>query len=208
MNLFIIGQKWFGSQVLQLARDLGHDVAGVYVPGPRREDRLCHAAMRACVPVLSVGGAGRLEAGHLPAGLDLIVAAHAHVYLSSPVLAAARLGAVGYHPSLLPRHRGRDAVRWTIYMGDAIAGGTVFRVEERVDAGAALAQDWCFVRPDDTPTSLWKRDLAPMGLRLLRGVLGDPKVSIAAAKPQDESAATWEPAFDRTGLAGTRVTRE
>ena len=51
-------------------------------------------------------------------------------------LAAARLGGIGYHPSLLPRHRGIAAVEWTIREGDPIAGGTVYHLAERMDAGA------------------------------------------------------------------------
>jgi methionyl-tRNA formyltransferase len=32
-------------------------------------------------------------------------------------------------------------------------------------------QEWCFVYPDDDAGSLWKRELAPMGLRLIRRAL-------------------------------------
>ena len=84
----------------------------------------------------------------------MIVAAHAHTFIPASVRDRARHGAVAYHPSLLPRHRGRDAVRWAIHMGDAVAGGTVYRMVDRVDAGPILAQDWCWIRPGDTPADL------------------------------------------------------
>jgi len=41
--------------------------------------------------------------------------------------ARARVAAIGYHPSLLPLHRGRDALRWTIRDGDRVTGGSVYR---------------------------------------------------------------------------------
>ena len=54
-------------------------------------------------------------------------------------------GGIGYHPSLLPRHRGIAAVEWTILEGDPIAGGSVYHLADGWDAGAIAAQDWCFV---------------------------------------------------------------
>ena len=68
-------------------------------------------------------------------GTDLIVTAHSHARISKEALAAARLGGIGYHPSLLPRHRGIAAVEWTIREGDPIAGGTVYHLADRMDAG-------------------------------------------------------------------------
>jgi len=60
--------------------------------------------------------------------------------ISKEALAAAKLGGIGYHPSLLPRHRGIAAVEWTIREGDPIAGGTVYHLADRMDAGAIAAR--------------------------------------------------------------------
>lgn len=72
----------------------------------------------------------------------------------------------------------------------------------RADAGPIAAQDWCLVRPSDTPAEFWRRDLAPMGLRLFGRVLDDLAAGRVVAIHQDESLATWEPAFKRPSLAG------
>ena len=117
------------------------------------------------------------------------------------MLAATRLGGLSYHPSLLPIHRGRDAVAWTIRDRDRIAGGTVYWLDERIDAGPIAAQDWCFVRPDDTPSTLWRRELFPLGLRLIDQALGDLLTGRSQRRPQDEDLATWEPALIRPALA-------
>ena len=87
--------------------------------------------------------------------------------------AKARIAAIGYHPSLLPRHRGIAAVEWTMRARDPIAGGSVYHLSGGMDAGALAAQDWCFVYPDDDAASLWRRALATMGLRLLMKVVHD-----------------------------------
>ena len=196
MRVMLVGQKWLGSEVLALLLAKGHDVASVAVPAT---DRLHAAAVGAGVPV---GDPGRVLApSWVPPGVDLIVAAHAHCFISRDARRRTRLGAIGYHPSLLPRHRGRDAVRWTIHMRDQVAGGTVYWMNDRADGGPVAAQAWCHVRAEDTPDTLWRRELGPMGLRLLGTVLDDVAAGRLVKAPQDEALATWEPAFDRPAFA-------
>lgn len=196
MRLMLVGQKWLGAEALSLLLAKGHDVASVAAPAG---DRLHHAAVDAGVPVADPGRV--LAASWVPPGTELIVAAHSHAFITRDARRRARLGAIGYHPSLLPRHRGRDAVRWTIHMRDQVAGGTVYWMNERADGGPIAAQDWCHVQASDTPETLWRRELGPMGLRLLGAVLDDIAAGRLTRRPQDEALATWEPAFDRPALA-------
>ena len=111
-----------------------------------------------------------------------------------------KLGAVGYHPSLLPRHRGRDAVRWTVAMRDPVAGGSVYWLSDSVDGGDIAAQDWFLVPPKADASSLWRDHLFPIGLRLFRRVLSDLDSGTIVAIPQDEAVATWEPSWERQPL--------
>ena len=190
MRIFIAGSKWFGLEALRLCLREGFEVAGVIAP---LDSGLYREAAEAGIPVEILGG--RVKARHIPAGVDLILTAHCHAFITSGARAAAKLGALGYHPSLLPRHRGRDAVRWTIHMRDAIAGGTVFWLDDGADTGPIAAQEFCHVLPGDNAERLWRRDLAPMGIRLFDRVLLALRGGVAAASPQVEQAATWEPSF-------------
>lgn len=196
MRLMLVGQKWLGAEVLSMLLANGHDVAFVAAP---EADRLYAAAVAAGIPAADPGRV--LAAAWVPPGVELVVAAHAHCFISREARKRARLGAIGYHPSLLPRHRGRDAVRWTIHMRDQVAGGTVYWMTDRADAGPIAAQQWCHVREGDTPETLWRRELGPMGVRLLEVVVGDAAAGLLVKTPQDESLATWEPSFDRPALA-------
>jgi len=191
LKIVIVGQQWLGGQALQLCLQRGDDVAKALPPSVG--DRLHTAALQAGVPAEICPR--RVESGHIPPGTDLIVAAHAHAYVTAGARQAARHGALGYHPSLLPRHRGRDAVRWTLHMGDRIAGGTAYWMDDGVDTGPIAAQDWCWTRPGDTPQTLWRRELAPMGLRIFGAVLRELDAGRKPSQPQDETLATWEPAF-------------
>lgn len=89
-----------------------------------------------------------------------------------------------------------------LHMGDKVAGGTAYWLDDGADTGDIAAQDWCLVRPGDTAEDLWLRDLAPMGLELLSKVLGDLDRGVAVRKPQNSKLATWEPAFNPARLDG------
>jgi methionyl-tRNA formyltransferase len=205
MRLFIIGQKWLGAEVLKLAAAMGHQVAGACCPYWNGEgdgrDKLCQAAESAGVVTLATYCPQQICPRLMPEGIELIVLAHADWFIPAEIRAAAVHGAILFHPSLLPRHRGRDAIRWAIHMGEAVTGGTIFRLVDKGDAGPILAQEHCFIRPGDTAADLWRRELCPLALRLYRQVLADPLAALAAARPQDEALATWEPAFSRKPLA-------
>jgi methionyl-tRNA formyltransferase len=54
---------------------------------------------------------------------------------------SARLGTLGYHPTLLPKMRGRAALAWTIILACERTGGTLFWLDEGVDSGAIAAQE-------------------------------------------------------------------
>lgn len=191
MKIMLVGQKWLGAQVLGSLRKAGHEVTGVAAPSA--EDRLWSTAAQAGLATLEVGR--RLEAAHVPSGTDLIVCAHAHCFISDGARAASRLGAIGYHPSLLPLHRGRDAIEWAIRMRDRVTGGSVYWMDERADGGPVICQEFCFVRPNDNAEDLWRRDLGPMGVRLLEQAVGLIAQGGGQGTPQDESLHTWEPAL-------------
>lgn len=189
MRVALAGQRSFGAAALRAIVEAGHDVAQVFAP---LGDRLDWEARRLDIPT-----AERLVADALEPDLDLIVCAHAHVFVSERARSRTQLGGVGYHPSLLPRHRGRDAVRWTVHMGDPIAGGSVYWLANRIDGGPIAAADWCHVRPGTTASDLWRDQLFPMGVRLLTKVLADLDRGVIVRVAQDEACATWEPSWDR-----------
>ena len=194
MRITLVGSRHFGVTTLQMLREHGVDIVRVVVADA--EDRLAAAARAAGIEVVVQANPKLVAASEIAGGTDLIVTAHSHARIAKDALAASRLGGIGYHPSLLPRHRGIAAVEWTIREKDPIAGGTVYHLADRMDAGAIAAQDWCFVGKEETARQLWERALAPMGQKLLAEVIDYAKVHNALpAKPQDEQFATSAPAL-------------
>ena len=169
MNVTMVGSRYFGGLVFEALRKDGVHITRVVAPAA--DDRLALAAQQAGVPVHVLANPKIVPEDAIPEGTDLIVAAHTHARVSDGALARSRLGGVGYHPSLLPRHRGIAAVEWTILSGDPIAGGSVYHLADGWDKGAVAAQDWCFVAKGENARDLWERALAPMGLKLLTQVV-------------------------------------
>src|SRR5499427_4344718 len=169
MKITLAGSRYFGAAAFDLLRKQGADIVRVVVP--QADDRLAAAATAAAIEVFVLQDPKLVAADAIANGTDLIVSAHSHARVSSEALSRSRLGGIGYHPSLLPRHSGMAAVEWTIRCGDPIAGGSIYHLAERMDAGAVAAQDWCFVKKGETARELWERALAPMGLRLLGEVI-------------------------------------
>jgi methionyl-tRNA formyltransferase len=194
MRITLVGSRHFGVATLDMLRKRGVDVVGVVVADP--EDRLAAAARAAGIEVTVQANPKLVVASEIADGTDLIVTAHSHARVSKEALAVARLGGIGYHPSLLPRHRGLAAVEWTIREGDPIAGGSVYHLADRMDAGAIAAQEWCFVKKGETARELWERALAPLGQKLLGEVIDYAKThETLPAKPQDEQFATKAPSL-------------
>jgi methionyl-tRNA formyltransferase len=192
MKCTLVGSRYFGTMVLAALRKEEVPIAAVVVPAA--DDRLALAAQAAGLTVVVLENPKFVPGEAIPEGTDLIVAAHTHARISKEALARSRLGGIGYHPSLLPRHRGIAAIEWTILEGDPIAGGSVYHMADRWDAGAIAAQDWCFVGKGETARELWERALAPMGIRLLTKVVREAATSgVLPASPQDEKFATRAP---------------
>ena len=198
MRITLVGSRHFGVTTLNMLRERGVEIARVVVHDG--EDRLVGAAKAAGIEVVVQADPRLVTAAEIAPGTDLIVTAHSHARVSREALHASKLGGIGYHPSLLPRHRGLAAVEWTIKAGDPIAGGSIYHLADRMDAGAIAAQDWVFVRKGETARELWERALAPLGQKLLGEVIDYAKVHKSLpAKPQDEQFATKAP-----GLPGGR----
>jgi methionyl-tRNA formyltransferase len=198
MRITLVGSRHFGVTTLNMLRQRNVEIARVVVADA--DDRLAAAAKAADIEVVVQANPKLVVAGEIADRTDLIVTAHSHARISKEALASAKLGGIGYHPSLLPRHRGIAAVEWTIRERDPIAGGTVYHLADRMDAGAIAAQEWCFVKKDETARELWERALAPLGQKLLGEVVDYAKAHKSLpATPQNEQFATLAPNLPATG---------
>jgi glycine cleavage system regulatory protein len=193
MKCALVGSRFFAASVFEALRH-EEGIEFTSIVAPAADDRLALAARAAGIAVHVLENPKMVPGEAIAEGTDLIIAAHTHARVSDDALARSRLGGIGYHPSLLPRHRGIAAVEWTILEGDVIAGGSIYHLADGWDAGAIAAQDWCFVNKGETARELWERALAPMGIALLSKVVQIARVQGSVpANLQDSRFATRAP---------------
>ncbi|MGH7643534.1 MAG: methionyl-tRNA formyltransferase [Candidatus Dormibacteria bacterium] len=125
----------------------------------------------------------------------LVVAAYGQL-IPLAVLQSLGMGGVGVHPSLLPRHRGAAPVAAAILAGDARTGVTVFRMDQRLDAGPLLAQHAMPVPGSATTPSL-TGTLAELGAQLAVQVLDQLEAGERRDISQLDSGATFSHPLSR-----------
>ena len=188
LRVAIAGQKRFGAAVLGLVLERGH--RAISFPPDDPNDALRVASIGAGVPTVPMWAFSE--------PVDILLAAHCHHFIPLHARDMARIGTFGYHPSLLPVHRGRDAIPWALRFRERVTGGSVYWMDDGADTGPIAYQEHVFIRPDDTPLSLWIEHLFPLGIRLFGRLLDDAASGTPIpSTPQDDSVATWEPSLAR-----------
>ena len=172
LRLLLIGQNEFGRAAFDAFMDRGHVVADVFCapdkPGAK-PDPLKLAAQARGIQVHQFASL-RSEEAHdcmRRAAPDLVVMAYVLQFAPATLLKIPRLGAIQYHPSLLPRHRGPSAISWAIASGATETGVSIFRPTDGLDEGPVLAQKSCDIGPDETLGELYFNKLFPMGIQAL-----------------------------------------
>jgi methionyl-tRNA formyltransferase len=83
------------------------------------------------------------------------------------------LGCINLHCGRLPQYRGAPPAFWELMAGEREVGVTVHQVSAELDAGAIYAEGTCPLDPAPAgdpvrhAEQVWRRQLRPLGLRLL-----------------------------------------
>lgn len=110
--------------------------------------------------------------------------------LSEKVIKMFPHGILNAHPSLLPKWRGASPVQATILTGEEITGGTIIKLDEKVDHGPIISQFKEEVREDDTTGTLRPRLFERSG-EVLIDLLEPYLAGKITPRPQDDSQATF-----------------
>jgi len=197
LRVVVIGQAAFGEAVYKALADAGEEIVGVCAPATReggRPDPLRAAAEANGLPVLETRGLRdpATFAGYAAWQPELLVMAFVTDILRENVLEQPSRGAIQYHPSLLPRHRGNSAINWAIMWGEARTGLSIFWPDKGIDTGPVLLQRDVEIGPDDTTGSLYFNKLFPMGVEAMAEAVKMVRLGTAPRIVQDEWLATYE----------------
>jgi methionyl-tRNA formyltransferase len=127
---------------------------------------------------------------------DLLVVCDYGEILKPPALAAARLGGINLHGSLLPKYRGAAPVQWAVLNGDAETGNTVIQMTPGLDAGPCLGVDRVAIDPDETAGELEAR-LSQLGAGLVLRVVDELEAGRTTPQVQDKRAASKAPRLEK-----------
>jgi methionyl-tRNA formyltransferase len=172
VRIFLNGIGQFGLDTFEKLREAGHEIVAVAAPPKSlsgRPDRLFGAAEAAGITALD---AARLKDPEVEAQLratnpELGVMAFVQEFISMEILNLPAHGTIQYHPSLLPKHRGRSSINWAIINGEPFTGISIFWPDEGMDTGPVLLQRQAEIGPDATAGSLYYDSLYPMGIEML-----------------------------------------
>lgn len=190
LKIFISGQKYFGQEVLRECIQAGHDIVGVCCP---LDDK--YIGRLAVLNGIKIVPAGSLNHETMPKGCDLGVTAHSFDYIGRLTRYKTRLGWIGYHPSLLPRHRGRSSIEWAIRMGDIVTGGSVYWLNAGIDRGDIERQEWIWLDTTKSASEIWRGELMPLGIKLVCDAIKDIANGVVNRTPQDKRFSTFEPSI-------------
>lgn len=123
---------------------------------------------------------------------DLIVTAAFGQFLPTKLIAAAKVGAVNVHGSLLPKYRGGAPVQYAIMNGDQETGVTIIYMVKKMDAGDMLAQAKLPIGPHDDTGSIFAK-MSTLGRDTLLATLPKLVAGELVAQKQDESQVVFSP---------------
>lgn len=208
LRIAYFGQAPFGRDVLVRLLDGGHDVVGVYAPPTRpggKPDPLAEEAEKRGLTLFRHAAMRRKTGEPIPSRIvehaalqaDLNVLAFVTMILPQEIVDAPRLQSLCFHPSLLPKFRGGNALAWQIMAGEREAGVTVFRPDAGVDTGPIVVQKGPVpILPHHTTASLYFESLYALGVEAMVEAVARVADGTATFTPQDEAKASFQGLVD------------
>ncbi len=207
MRLVYFGSGDFAVPILQSVLGAGHEVLAVVTQPDRPAGRgrklrptpVKELALERHLRVIAVEKVNEpaVTAEILGMGARIGVVAAFGQKIGKALLEGFPAGLINAHASLLPKYRGAAPVNWAILEGEQETGVTVFRLVERMDAGAMFVKRRTAIRPGETAEELESRlggvacDAVKAALEMFADC-DDPPMEV-----QDESRATKAPKLSR-----------
>ncbi len=205
LRIAYFGQAPFGRDVLIRLIDAGHEIVGVYAPpAGKRPDPLAEEAESRGLPLFRYKAmrkqgepiAARVEE-HRALGAELNVLAFVTMILPEAIVDAPPQGSLCFHPSLLPKYRGGNALAWQIIEGERESGVTIFRPDAGVDTGPIVLQKGgVTIEPHHTAASLYFEQLYALGVEAMVEAVELVASGRAGAQVQDEAEASHQGLVD------------
>jgi methionyl-tRNA formyltransferase len=153
-----------------------------------------------CMDVCEATGFERVP---MPQGATFAIAPRLTKKLGKAEWSAPELGTLIFHPSILPYHRGPDAIRWTVANSERVSGVTWFWCDDGLDTGPICEQEPVLLKPGESPGRAYHTRFVPAGLRALDRAVVFISAIGPRRIPQDEELASYEGRWPVLAIAPT-----
>lgn len=207
MRIVFMGTPDFAAASLKKLIDEKYDVVGVFTQPDKPRNRgmqmsfspVKELAVENNIPVFQPTKLRDGEALRVINELNpdiLVVVAYGRI-LPDDILAAAALGAINVHASLLPKYRGSAPVQWAVLNGDKVTGVSTMYLASEMDTGDVIYTDKTEIGEFETSGELFDRLMA-MGAELLDKTLRDIESGTAPRTPQNHNDASYVTMLDKS----------
>lgn len=115
------------------------------------------------------------------------------------------LGAVGYHPTLLPKNRGRHPIIWSLVLGLKETGSTFFYLSDSPDSGDIISQEKVLIDKNEDANTLYKK-LLSVGEKQVINITNQIMNGTAKALKQNDNVANyWRKRTKKDGIIDWRM---
>ena len=189
MRIVMMGTGGFAIPTFKALVDSPHEVVALYTrptkAPARKRSKPPRNPMRETAETLGVTDVRDPESINDPQvvtelselAADLFVVCDYGQILSKDALAAAKLGGINLHASILPAYRGAAPINWAMYDGRPTTGISVIHMTTKLDAGPCLEQIEVPIESNENAVELEHR-LAELG--------------VAAVLRSIEQLSTWD----------------
>ncbi|MBI3248001.1 MAG: methionyl-tRNA formyltransferase [Deltaproteobacteria bacterium] len=198
MKIILLGQAAFAEKTLEKLAGKGEEVLAVFCPPDApggKFDPVKQRALQMGIPVHQHKTLKTPEVLEQFTALqaDLAILAFVTQIVPPPVFTAPRFGSICFHPSLLPKYRGRSAINWALINGEKTTGISLFWVDQGIDTGPLLLTKEVEVDPDETTGTIYFNKLFPVGIEAIAEAVELIKAGNPPRIVQDESLANYDP---------------
>ncbi len=139
---------------------------------------------------------------------DLIICLGWSHIIEPKVLKIPKYGIIGYHPSDLPRNKGRHPIIWPLVLGLKETASTFFLMNSEIDSGEIVSKKKVQIRSKDFAFDLYKKLYQTASKQLLSLIKDFQKGKIKKLKKSNVKENYWKKRSFKDGMIDWRMDAE
>ena len=117
-------------------------------------------------------------------------------------------GVIGYHPSDLPKNRGRHPIIWSLVLGQKKIGSSFFFMNEKADSGKIISKKILKIKKNSNSNLVYK-NLSILGRKQIKNILSQFKRKKIYSKNQNTNVGNfWRKRTEVDGKIDWRMDAE